>query len=154
MLLAAQTVDRRGVQGIAIRGLGLVHAYVRDRQPVLQHFSVRTAKITQTRRQSGRAVQAQALRQVLHMEAQGRVRVSSTSHAIHHLRLNLLTQRSTLPQEELLRRRMYCAAASRHLTRLASAVESPPMTATEQAQISEYAVCPFQGHRKFWSPHQ
>ena len=83
---------------------------------------------------------AQALRHVLHMGAQGRVWVSSTSHAIHHLLLTLLTQRSALMQAESLRRRMYCAAARRHLTLLTSAVESLPMTATEQAQISEYAV--------------
>ena len=120
---------------------------------MLQHFSARTAVITETRRQSGRAIQAQALRHVLHMEAQGRVWVSSTSHAIHHLLLTLLTQRSALMQAESLRRRMYCAAARQHLTLSTFAVESPPMTATEQAQISQYAILrgPLRGHRKFYT---
>ena len=57
-LLAAETVDRRGVQGIAIGGLGIIHAYVRERQLMLQQFSVGTAEITQTHRQLGRAIQA------------------------------------------------------------------------------------------------
>ena len=62
-------------------------AEVDERQQMLQHFSVRAAMITDTHRQSGRAIQAQAMRHVLHMEAQGRAWVSSTSHAIHHLLL-------------------------------------------------------------------
>ena len=139
-LLTAEAVDRRVVQGMAIGGLGLIRAYVRGRQLMSQHFSLRTAMITETRKRSGRAIQAQALRQVLDMGAQGRVRVSSTSHAIHHLLLTLLAQRSAMIQAESLRRRMCCAAARWHLTQLTSVEESPPMTATEQAQISEYTV--------------
>ena len=69
-------------------------------------------------------------------------------HAMHRFLLTLLTQRSALIQAESLRRRMPCAAARRHLTRLVSAAEPPPMTAAEQAQFSERAVYPFQGYHK------
>ena len=48
------------------------------------------------------------------------------------------TQRSALVQAQSLHRRMHCAAARRHLTLLASSQEPPPMTAAEQAQMSEY----------------
>ena len=86
-LQAAEAVGRRGVQGAAIRGLGLLHAFVRDKQLILQHFSVHTAMITETRRQSGRAIQVHAMRRVLQVEAQGRAWVASTSHAIHRFLL-------------------------------------------------------------------
>ena len=46
----------------AIGGLGLLHAFVRDKQLILQHFSIHTAMITETRRQSGRAIQVHVMR--------------------------------------------------------------------------------------------
>ena len=58
LLLAAETVDRRRVQGIAIGGLGLAHAYVREWRLMLQQLSVGAAGTRRTRRQSGRAIQA------------------------------------------------------------------------------------------------
>ena len=65
-------------QGAAIGGSGLLQAFVRDRQLILQHFLVHTSMITETRRQSGRAIQVHAMRRVLHLEAQGRAWVAST----------------------------------------------------------------------------
>ena len=49
-LLAAETVDRRRVQGMAIRGLGLVHAYVREKQLMSQQFSAGVTEITRPHR--------------------------------------------------------------------------------------------------------
>ena len=57
-LLAAEAAGRRGMQGAAIGGLGLLHSFVRDTQLILQHFSVHihTSMITETGRQAGRAI--------------------------------------------------------------------------------------------------
>ena len=80
-------MDRWGVQGIAIGGLGLLHAYMLEKQLMLQQFSMEATEITQTHIQMGRDIQAQALRQVLHMEMQGRDRVSSAyfqGHGPYH----------------------------------------------------------------------
>ena len=117
------------MQGAAIGGLGLLHAFVRDKHLILQHFSTHTAMITEARRQSGRAIQVHAMRRVLHLAARGRAWVTTTSHAMHHLLLTLLIQRRALVQLESLRRRMSCAAARRHLTQLISTAEPLPMTA-------------------------
>ena len=37
-LLTVEGAGRQGVQGAAIRGLGLLHAFVQDKQLILQHF--------------------------------------------------------------------------------------------------------------------
>ena len=55
-LLTAETMDKRGVQGIAIGGLGLIHACVWERQLMLHQFLVGATEITQTHRQLGRAI--------------------------------------------------------------------------------------------------
>ena len=117
----------------------MLHDVVRDKQLILQHFSTRTQMIIEARKQSGRAIQVHAMRRILHLEAQGRTQVASTSHAMQRILRTLFTQRSGLVQAELLRRRMHCAAARRHLTLLIATMEPPPMTAADQAQMSEYA---------------
>ena len=74
------------------------------------------------------------------MDTQGRDGVSSASHSSQHLTLTLVTQCGGMLLEESLHRRMLCAAACRELTGVTPAVGPPPMTAAEQAQISESAV--------------
>ena len=127
---------RERAQGLAMGGLGLLHAYVLEKRHMMQQFAVEATKIKQTHIQMGRNIQAQARRRVLHMETQGRDRVSSASQAHHCLTLTLVAQRNAMLQEESLHRRIVCAAARRHLTRVAPAVGHPPMTEAEQAQIS------------------
>ena len=64
--------------------------------------------------QARRAIEVHAMCRVLHMKAQGRARVASTSHAMHHVMrmlLELFTQRSAVVQAESLQLRMHCAAA-------------------------------------------
>ena len=133
-------MHRERAQGLAMGGLGLLHAYVLEKRHMMQQFAVEATNIKQTHIQMGRDIQAQARRRVLHMESQGRDRVSSASQAHHCLTLTLVAQRHAMLQEEVLHRRMACAAARRQLTRVASAFGHPPMNAVEQAQISEYAV--------------
>ena len=79
------------MQGFARGGLGPLHSYVRGRQLMLQHFSSRTTGIMDTLGQSGRAIQAQAVRHVLHMEGVARLRISSISQDTHRLLLTLST---------------------------------------------------------------
>ena len=61
-LQGADQVNRRGVQGLAMGGLGILHAYVLDKRQMLQHFSGEATEIKQTHTQMGRDIQAQALR--------------------------------------------------------------------------------------------
>ena len=101
---------------------------------ILLHAPAHANTIAEARRQAGRAIQVRATSHVLHTEAQGRAQVASTSHALHNVLLSLATQRRALILAEALRRRMYGAAARRHLPQLESRQEP------QQAQLSEYAV--------------
>ena len=96
---------------MAMGGLGLLHAYVLEKRHMMQQFTVETTNIKRTHIQMGRDIQAQARRRVLHMESQGRDRVSSASQAHHCLTLTLVAQRHAMLQEEALHRRMACVAA-------------------------------------------
>ena len=71
---------------------------------------------------------------------ESRVQVASTSHTLHNMLRSLTTQRRALIPAEVLRRKMYGAAAHRHLVQFLSTQEPPPQTAAKQAQLSEYAV--------------
>ena len=137
---AAEAVGRRGLPGPAMAGWGSFHAFVRGKQLIQQHFSPHPKMIAEARRQAGRAIQVGATRRVLHMEAQGRARVAPTSHAMHHMLLNLFSHRRALVLAQALHRRMHGAAARRHPALLVSIQEPPPRTAAEQAQMPEYAV--------------
>ena len=68
----AEGAGRLGRQGAAMGHLGLSHAFVRDKQLILQHSTANGNLIAEARRQAGRAIQVRAMRHALHMEAQGR----------------------------------------------------------------------------------
>ena len=150
-LQTAEAAGSRGLQGAAMRGLELLYAFVRAERLILQHARAPANMIAGARRQAGRAVQVRATRHVLHTEAQGRAQVAPTSHALHDMLLCFPTQRRVLIRAEALRRRMFSAAARRHLAQLLSIHEPPPQTAAEPAQLSEYAV-PIGGAQRGFQP--
>ena len=149
-LQRAEQVDRRGIQRWAMGGLGLLHTHVLEKLQFMQQFALEATEIKQTHIQRGRDIWAQALCQVLHMETQGRDRVSFASQTIHNLTLTLIAQRNAMLQEESLHRRMFCAAARRHLTRVAPAVEHPPPYERSGA-VPDRGVCSahFEGTARF-----
>ena len=96
-------------------GLGLVHAFVRDKQLILQHATAHANMIAEARRQAVRAIQVRATQHVLRMEARGRAQVASTLHALHNMLLSFTTQHRALILPAALRRRMYGAVVRRNL---------------------------------------
>ena len=99
-LLEADRVHRDRAQVLAMGGLGLLHAYVLEKRHMMQQFAEEATIIEQTHIQMGRDIQAQAWRQVLHLESQGRDRVSSASQAHFCLTLTLLAKLHAILQEE------------------------------------------------------
>ena len=80
----AEAAGRRGLQGAAIGCLDLLHAFVRDKQLILQHSTAQANMIAQARHHAGRAIPVRAMRHVLRVEAQGRARVASYAATPHH----------------------------------------------------------------------
>ena len=61
-LLRADRMHRGRAQGLAMGGLGLLHAYVLEKRHMMQQFAVEATHIKQTHIQMGRDIQAQARR--------------------------------------------------------------------------------------------
>ena len=60
-------MHRDRAQGLALGGLGLLHAYVLEKRHMMQQFAEEATIIEQTHIQMGRDIQAQARRRVLHL---------------------------------------------------------------------------------------
>ena len=141
LVQTAEAEGRRGLLTSAMEGLGLLHAFVRGKQLILQYATAHSNMMAGAHRKTTRAIWVHAIRRVLHMDARGRAQVASTSHALHNMLLSFTTQRRALILADKLHRRMYGAAARHNLADLLPRQEPPPPLSTaEQAQLLEYAV--------------
>ena len=73
---ASEAAGRRGLLNVPTGGLGLLHAFVRDKRLMLQHATAHANMTTEARRQAARAIWVRATRHILDMEARGRAQVA------------------------------------------------------------------------------
>ena len=118
-------------------GLGLLHAFVRDKQLILQHATAHVHMIAEARRQAARAIQVRATGHVLHTGARGRAQAASTLRVLHNMLLNFTAQRKALALADMLHHIMYGAATRRDLCIFIIQTRTPPLpvSTAEQAHL-------------------
>ena len=76
---------------------------MRGERLILQQSTAHANTLAGARRQAGKPIQVRATRHVLHMGAQGRAHVASTSHILHNMLLSFATRCRPLILAEALR---------------------------------------------------